>query len=46
MVLKNINIKMLVNLLIQKKIVHLHPNFDRNTGLEIEIQFNDGHNKL
>ncbi len=26
---KNINIKMLVNLLIEKKIVHLHPNFDR-----------------
>jgi len=26
---KNINIKMFVNLLIEKKIVHLHPNFER-----------------
>jgi len=27
-VFKNINIKLFVNLLIEKKIVHLHPNFE------------------
>jgi hypothetical protein len=43
---KNINTKLLVNLLIEKKIVHLHPNFERKTGLDTEIQINDGYNKL
>ncbi len=34
---------MLVNLLIEKKLVHLHPNFEIKKGLDTVIQINDGY---